>query len=181
MFGSAARWKRTRPDRLTRLARAIDLLGERDQNLVDESARVDRLRIRGATELHAICRAFTEALNGRLSKPSVMLDPADYSAQRYSDTAPGLFQINLRGRLLQIRFQATEEPYSREDFRRPYVLHGAVRSFNQDFLDHNTVDEKAIFYCTEEEDGRWYYFDTRTYRTGQLTQDFLVAELEQLL
>ena len=181
MFGLAARWKRKRPDRLTRLARAIDLLGERDRNLVDESARVDRLRVQGATELHSICRAFIDALNGRLSKPSVILDPADYCAERYNEGAPGLFQINLRGRLLQIRFEATEDLYSREDFRRPYVLYGAVRSFNQDFLDHNIVDEKAIFYCFEGERGRWYYFDTRTYRTGQLTQDFLVAELEQLL
>ena len=135
----------------------------------------------GATELHAICRAFIDALNGRLLKPSVILDPGDFSAEGYNDGAPVLFQINLRGRLLQIRFEGTEDLYSREDFRRPYVLYGAVRSFNQDFLDRNIVDEKAIFYCLEGEGGRWYYFDTRTYRTGQLTQDFLVAELEQLL
>lgn len=181
MFGLAARWKRNRPDRLTELARAIESLGERDRSLVDETAHVDRLRIKGATELYSICRAFIDALNSRLSRPSVILDPPDYSADHYNEGVPGLFQINLRGRLLQLKFEATEELYSRDDFRRPYVLYGAVRSFNQDLLDHGTVDEKAIFYCPEGEDGRWYYFDARTYRTGELTQEFFITELQHLL
>jgi hypothetical protein len=177
----AAKWKRNRPDRLDRLAQAIELLGDHDRNLVDESARAGRLRIRGATELHAICQAFIGALNEKLSKPAVLLDPSEYSEDRYRDGAPCLFQINLRGRLLQLEFEATGELYSREDFRRPYVLSGAVRSFNQELLDHNTIGEKAIFYCPEKEDGYWYYFDSRTYRTGRLTQDFLIAELQKLL
>lgn len=177
----AARWKRNRLDRLARLAQAIELLGDHDRDLVDRSSRVDNLRVRGATELHSICRTFIAALNGKLSLPSVVLDPGEYSADSYNDGVPGLFQINLRGRLLQIEFEATEELYSREDFRRPYVLFGSVRSFNQDLLDHNTIGEKAIFYCPESDAGSWYYFDSRTYRTGLLTQDFLVAELHQLL
>ena len=62
MFGLAAKWKRKRPDALTRLAQAIEILGDHDRNLVDESSRVDQLRIRGAAELHAICRSFIGAL-----------------------------------------------------------------------------------------------------------------------
>jgi len=181
LFGLAAKWKRNRPDRLTQLAEEIERLGDLDQNLVDESSRVDRLRALGAAGLHAICKGFTDALNAKLSRPAVILDPSEFSPDRFSDAAPSLFQINLRGRLLQIEFEATEELQSREDFRRPYILFGAVRSFNQEFLDHNTVDEKSLYFCPEGDSGTWFFFDTRTYRTGELTQEFLVSELRQLL
>lgn len=181
MFGLAARWKRNRPDRLTQLALAIEALGEEDRKLADQSNRAEQLRMRGAADLYAICRSFIEALNRKLSKPALILDPVDYSAASYNDGVPGLFQINLRGRLLQLEFSATEEHVSREEFRRPYVLIGTIRSFNQDFLDHNIVDEKAIFYCPEGERGRWHYVDSRTYGTGILTQDLLVATMKQLL
>jgi hypothetical protein len=181
LFGLAARWKRNRPDRLGRLARAIEALGEEDRKLADESSRAEQLRVRGAVELYAICSGFIEALNRRLSKPALILDPVDYSAASYKDGVPGLFQINLRGRLLQLTFSATEQHLSREEFRRPYVLIGSIRSFNQDFLDHNTVDEKAIFYCPEGEHGRWHYLDNRTCAAGLLSQDVLVTALKQLL
>ena len=142
---------------------------------------MEQLRLQGATELYDVCRGFTEAVNRRLPKPAVMLDPGEYSAANFSNGVPVLFQISLRGRLLQLEFAATEEHLSSEDFRKPYVLTGAIRSFNQDFLDHNIVDEKAIFYCPEGVEGRWHYSDRRTYGTGVLTQDFLVSALEQLL
>jgi len=183
----AARWKKNRADRLTRLAQAIELLSDHDRNLIRESSRVERLRVRGAVELHGLCHSFIAALNEKLSLPSVELDPFEYSAAHYTDGVPALFQINLRGRLLQLEFEATEELSSREDFRKPYVLFGAVRSFNQELLDHNTIGEKAIFYCPEtdgkngEDAGHWHYFDSRTYRTGLVTQDFLVTELHHLL
>lgn len=157
------------------------MLGERDQNLMDESTRVDRHRIAGAVELHGLCREFTEALNAKLSSPAVVLDPPEYGAEQYNDGVPGLFQINLRGRLLQLEFEATEELYSKEEFRRPYVLFGTVRSFNQDFLVHNTVGEKSIFYCPEGAGGRWYFFENRTYDTGEVNTDFFIGELQELL
>jgi hypothetical protein len=184
LFGLAARWNRNRPDRLEELARAIEAIGDDDRKLLNESVRVDRLRQEGAADLYEICRDFVDTLNGRLSAPALTLDPPDYSGQSYSDGAQALFQINLRGRLLQIEFHATEELSSSEDFRRPYVLHGTVRSFNQDFLAHDTVDEKALFYCIEgnsEKKARWHYFDSRTYASGALTRDFLVGEMARLL
>jgi hypothetical protein len=181
LFGLAAKWKKSRPDRLGQLARAIEAISEQDRRQVDESVRVERLRVCGAEELHAICRGFAQALNERLPRPALLLDPGEFSADHYASGAPGLFQLNLRGRLLQIEFQPTEELSSSEDFRRPYVLYGTVRSFNQDFLDRHTVDERAIFYCLEGSHGRWHYFDSRTYRTGPLTQEFFASELERLL
>ena len=177
----AAIWKKRRPDRLTRLARAIEAIGEQDRRLIDESTRVDRLRTQGAIDLHAICRKFVSALNGKLSEPAVLLDPAEYMGGNYRDGHKNLFQINLRGRLLQIEFETTEELHSTEDFQRPYILRGAVRSFNQELLDRNTVDEQAIFYCPREDAAYWYYFDSRTYRSGRVGEDFLTAEMERLL
>jgi hypothetical protein len=177
----AAKWNWRRPDPLTRLADSIEALGDRDRKLVDESARVDRLRTAGALALHAVCRRFVDAVNGKLSEASLLLDPPDYSAGNYHDGGPDLFQINLRGRLLQIEFTATGELYSTAEFRRPYVLQGAIRSFNQELPERNTLDEQAIFYCPNDGAPRWFYFDYRTYGTGVVTPDFLAAEMQRLV
>jgi len=181
LFGLAAKWKKPRPDRLTRLAGAIEAIGEQDRKLVEEIAAVERLRAKGAVVLHAMCRDFVDSLNGRLSTPVVVLAPWEYSSDNYRDAGHNLFQINLRGRLLQVEFTATGELYSTEDFPRPYILHGSIRSFNQDFLDHSELDEQSIFCCAKGENAVWHYLDRRTYRTGTVTRDFLAAELERLI
>jgi hypothetical protein len=177
----AGKLKLRRQDRLGRLAASIEATRDRDRELVDESARVDRLRTEGAASLHATCRRFVDALNGRLTEPALLLDPPDYAARNYRDGGPNLFQINLRGRLLQIEFEITEDLYSTEEFRRPYILQGAIRSFNQELLDRNVLDEQTIFYCPRDGAGRWYYVDCRTYRTGVVTPDFLAAEMQRLV
>lgn len=181
MFGLAAKWKKNQPDRLSRLAKSIEAIGEHDRKLVDESAHVDRLRAQGAADLHEICRKFVEKINAKLSDPAVLLDPPAFSTEQYNDSGPNLFQINLRGRLLQLEFEATEELYSRDDFRQPYVLRGTVRSFNQDLLDQHGVDEQMIFYCPGAGGAAWYFLDGRTYRSGGVSEDYLISEMEQLL
>ncbi len=175
-----AKWRQNRPDRLTRLARAIEAIGDRDRRLIEESAQVDQLRSRGAADLHGICRVFVEKINGRLTDGAVLLDPPSFAEHNYAD-GPNLFQINLRGRLLQIEFSATDQLYETDDFKRPYVLRGTVRSFNQDLLQHNNVDEQLIFYCPASGGADWYYFDERTYRTGHVGEDYLITEMERLL
>ena len=137
--------------------------------------------MRGAAELHGICRGFVDSLNSRLAAPSILLDPPLYSPGVFTQNGPNIFQINLRGRLLQIEFAATEELYSTDDFRRPYTLYGTVRSFNQELLSMNIIDEQTIYYCPEGGAARWHYFDCRTYRSGRVTADFLAVELERLL
>lgn len=181
MFGLVEKWKRARPDRLTRLARAIEALGETDRKLIEQSSKVDRLRVQGALDLHRICRNFVDKVNGRLSEPAILLDPPSFSADGYRETTPNLFQINLRGRLLQMEFGPTLDLYENEDFRHPYVLRGAVRSFNQDLLENNSVDEQMIFYCPMNGVAHWYFFDGRTYRTGRVAESYLIAEIERLL
>jgi len=175
------KFRKSRPDRLSRLAAAIEALGDRDQKLIDENRRVDRMRVEAAVELYSICRRFVDNLNAKLSQPAVLLSPGSFSGQSFDDNGPNLFQINLRGRLLQIEFSVTDEPYERDDFRIPYILRGAVRSFSQKFLEANSIDEQMIFYCPEGARGRWYFFDGRTYRSGELNEEFLATELEKLV
>jgi hypothetical protein len=176
-----ARFRKHRPDRLTRLASAIEALGARDQNIIDESKEVERLRVQGAMQLHGVCRKFVDAVNAKLSQPAVLLSPGTYTGESFDDTGSNLFQINLRGRLLQMEFGATDELYERDDFRLPYILRGAVRSFSQEFLDSNSIDEQMIFYCPGAGEPLWHFFDGRTYRTGRFGIEFLTAEMERLI
>ena len=153
--------------------------------MLEESSVVDKLREEGAASLYRLCREFVDELNGKLSQPALVLDPQEWTAHSFNDSGPNLLQISLRGRLLQIEYSATDEPYSSEDFRHRYVLRGGVRSFNQSFLEQDTVDEQQIFFCEggdhPSKDPAWHYFDARTYRTGIISVDYLAAELERLL
>jgi len=181
LFGWAAKWKRNRPDRLTRLAKAIESIGETDRKLIAESTKVDRLRLAGAMELHRICSAFVDKVNEKLEEPAILLDPASFPESNYNDGGTNLFQINLRGRLLQLEFAATTDLYEDDDFRLPYVLRGTARSFNQDQLDQGSIDEQMIFYCPRNDTAEWHYSDGRTYRSGKVGEHYLVMEMERLL
>jgi len=177
----AGKWKRRTQDRLDRLAQAIEAIGGHDQRLIEQSALVERLRAEGGAGLYRLCREFVDELNSRLSQPALVLDPPDWSVENFDEDGSNLYQISLRGRLLQIEFSATEEAYSTEEFRHRYVLRGGVRSFNQKFLDRDTVDEQLIFFCPHDSGAAWHFFDPRTYRTGLVTADYLATELERLL
>jgi hypothetical protein len=168
-------------DRLDRLAQAIEAVGAQDQRLLDESLLVDRFKSEGAMLLYRACRDFVDALNQRLSEPAVILAPFEWEEDNFHDGQTNFFQISLRGRLLQVEFRSTDEMYSTEDFRKPYVLHGSVRSFNQESLESNRLSEQRIFCCPEKETPEWHFFDARTYRTGRVDSDYLAAELERLL
>ncbi len=105
-----------------------------------------------------------------------MLDPPEWNPGSFNEDGANLFQISLRGRLLQVEFTATDEPYCTEEFRHRYVLRGGVRSFNQNFLDRDTVDEQLIFFCPHDSGASWHFFDPRTYRTGRITMEYLATE-----
>jgi hypothetical protein len=110
-----------------------------------------------------------------------MLAPFEWEIENFHDGQTNFFQISLRGRLLQLEFQSTDEMYSTEDFRLPYVLHGSFRSFNQESLEKNRMEEQRLFCCPLREAPVWHFFDARTYRTGNVDSDYLAAELERLL
>ena len=148
---------------------------------MDESTRVDQLKSDGAMALYEICGQFVARLNECLAEPAVMLAPFEWEPGNFEDNQTNFFQISLRGRLLQLEFRSTEETYSTEDFRRPYILHGTARSFNQASLERNRMGEQRLFCCPAGESVQWFFFDARTYRTGHVNRDYLAAELERLL
>jgi hypothetical protein len=80
-----------------------------------------------------------------------------------------------------IEFEATGEPWSTDDFSRPYILHGVIRGLNQELLERNLVTEKSIFFCPQADSGTWHFVDNRNYRSGKITQELLASELEKLL
>ena len=167
--------------RLRRLARDIEALADKDEDTQRYSREIADLRHRAALELYRLCAGFVDAVNQLLSEPAVMLDPPQFGDLTFHEDTPALYQINVRGRILQVEFEATPELVSTEDFRVPYTLSGAVRAFNQALLDKDLIEEQLIFYTLEKHKSMWRFFDARTYRSGELDQEYLVGLMEQLL
>lgn len=168
-------------DRLSKLAEGIDALLAKDDSLLRRTREIEELRRKAAVELHRVCAAFVDNLNRLLKKTQVILDPAEYNEERFRDNGPNLFQLNVRGRILQLEFSATTEAVSTEEFRIPYTMEGAVRSFNQALLEQHLIREHWLFYCLEKDRGAWRYFDERTYRSGAFCAEYLTESMEELL
>lgn len=168
-------------ERLRRLAKDIEALAEKDEVVLRQSREIADLRRRAAVELHGVCGAFVAAVNRLLPRPMVELAPSEFREDSFHEEQSNLIQINIRGRILQIEFGATPELVSTEDFRVPYTLSGSVRAFNQALLDKDLIEEQLIFYTVERRKSMWRFFDARTYRSGQLDQEYLTGLMEHLL
>jgi hypothetical protein len=167
--------------RLRRLAHAIESLAEKDERIIRQARETAALRRRAAAELYEVCAGFVHALNRLLPEPLVVLDPPSFPLERFNEDALNLVQINIRGRILQVAFEATPEPLSTEDFRIPYTLGGSVRAFNQVLLDKDLIEEQLIFYTVERHQTMWRYFDARTYRSGAFDRDYLIGLMDQIV
>ncbi len=168
-------------DRFNKLAEQIDALAGKDEMATQRAGEIAGLRRQAAVELHVLCAAFVAELNALLSKTQIALDPPEYSPAFFEEDGPNVFQINVRGRIVQIVFETTGRLVSTEDFRVPYTLSGTVRCFNQQLLEQDLIVEHMLFYCLEKDRRFWRFFDERTYRTGPFDREYLAALLEQLL
>jgi len=168
-------------DRLKKLAAAIEALAQKDNALIQQTLTIATLRRQAAVELHAICGSFAAELNRQLSSTQIQFDPPEYAPEAFQDIGVNLLQINVRGRILQIEFSGTPETISTENFRVPHVLEGAIRCFNQEFLDRAVIEEQFIFYCLEKKRNMWRFFDARTYRSGPFDQEYLISLMEQVV
>ncbi|MGO4882197.1 MAG: hypothetical protein ACLP59_15395 [Bryobacteraceae bacterium] len=168
-------------DRLKKLAKNLDALARRDEAAIHRAREIGSLRRQAAVELHGICGNFVRSLNALLKEIELEFQPAEYRADSFQDDGVNLFQINARGRIMQIMFESTPELISTEDFRVPYVLSGAVHCFNQQLLEKDLVAEQLLFYTLEKSRRFWRFFDARTYRSGPLDGDYLTGLMEQLL
>jgi len=167
--------------RLKQLAENIELLAKKDELAFGHARQIVELRRMAARELYAICSGFVDSVNDLLPKPIVLLDPAELSEDGFRDDLRNLFQINVRGRILQVEFKATPELISTEDFRVPYTLEGTVRAFNQTFLDKDMIEEQLLFYTLENHRRMWRFFDARTYRSGPFDREYLISLMEELV
>ena len=167
--------------RLRRLARSIEALAEKDEVMVRRSREIVALRRRAAAEIYSVCAGFVDALNTLLAAPEVALDPPAFPAEAFHETGTNLIQIHVRGRILQVEFEATPELISTEDFRIPYTLGGSIRAFNQALLEKDLIEEQLIFYTVERRQHMWRYFDARTYRSGEFDRDYLIGLMDQLV
>jgi hypothetical protein len=178
--GKASR-EATGISRLDRLAARVQALAEEDSRQIHRAGEMAGMRRNAAAELHGICASLAAELNRRIPIPVVEVDPDPYDGSTFNEDGVNLIQLNIRGRLLQFEFEATQDLVSTEDFRVPYTLSGSIRCFNQELLLRNTIDEHLMFYCLEKKVRQWRFFDPRTYRSGPLGRDYLTSLLEQLI
>ena len=176
-----SRVEKEQDTRLKRLARSIDALADRDQDLLNRVREITALRRRAAAEIHTICAEFVVSLNRLLLREAVVFDPPDFSEGAFREEGRNLIQINVRGRILQIEFGSTPELVSTEDFRVPYTMDGSVRAYNQELLDKDIIEEQLLYYTLEKDIKWWRFFDPRTYRSGPFDQEYLVSLMEQLI
>ena len=167
--------------RLKRLAKEIEAMAEKDDRAVRYARDMAELRRSAACELYQVCTGFVSAVNGLLPAPELRLDPPDFRPENFQPDAPNLVQINVRGRILQVEYEATPELVSTEEFRIPYTLSGSVRAFNQALLDKDLIEEQLLFYTIEKQKTMWRFFDARTYRSGIFDLEYLLALMEQLV
>lgn len=172
---------KTLDTRLKKLAANIQALSEKDAAVMRHARDIIALRRAASAELYTICSEFVNSLNRLLENAEVSLDPPEFPPAAFQEHIPNLVQINIRGRILQVEFEATPELVSTEDFRVPYTLQGYVRAFNQALLDKDLIEEQLLFYTLEKDKKLWRFFDARTYRSGPFDQEYLIGLMEQLL
>jgi hypothetical protein len=168
-------------ERIKRLAKNLDALASKDELTINRAREIGAMRRQAALELHGICAGFIGDLNQLLSEIDLEFDPEEYRPENFQDDGVNLFQINARGRILQIKFESTPEPISTEEFRIPYILAGAVRCFNQQLLEKDLIEEQLLFYTIEKSRHLWRFFDARTYRSGPVDADYLTGLMEHLV
>ena len=166
-------------DATHRLARQIDAATKSERFSVNAEA-VRSLRRRGASELHQICSEFVSSVNSKLAEAGIELSPSGYAPEMFRETGINVIQITSQGRQMQITFAAGAQLLSTEKFRRPYVLEGEMRAYNQKMLERFEILSLSLFYCVGEDSPAWTFHDWRTERTGPVNQDFLAGLMEAL-
>ncbi len=168
--------------RLKRLAQNIAGLERKDNEEIRRAAEIAELRRRAAADLHCVCKGFVHAVAGHLPDPrELRLDPQEFSEDDFSEYGTHLFQLGIRGRILQIEFASTSELLCEDDYRIPYTLAGSIRAFNQQMLENSCIDENQIFFTVEQKRSGWIFLDRRTHRATEFDQERLLALMESLI
>lgn len=175
MFG------RSSEDRLTRLAKNLDRVVERDRVRQERERRVEHLRRQGGAELYSLCKRLALSLNDLLSNAVAVVTPDDFNIDGFEDRAMHLVQISINGRIVQLTYQPTAELESTEHIRIPYTLEGSVRWFNQEMIERDDVRDHGLYYCVNGDRGDWRFVDPVSRKLGPVTDEYLIGLLEQLI
>lgn len=167
--------------RLKRLARKLDELPAKDELRIRQARELEERQRSAGAELHQLCRGLVAALNSMLDNLEIEITPASYNAGLLDSPSGLLIQINASGRIVQLAIHAREPEISSEHFRTPYILQGAIRWFNQEFLERQEIQEMQIFYCIDSSGGSWRYYDPRARKTATVDEDYIAGVLDQLL
>jgi len=166
-------------DLIAKLASRIDAAKKAEHFAVDTDY-VNVLRRRGACELHSICAGFVSSVNDKLSQATLDLSPSVYAAEMFRESGANLIRIGSQGREMQITFGAPRQLVSTEKFLIPYVLEGELRTFNQRMLERFEIRSQPLFFCLENDNAGWRFFDWRTRRTGPVDGELLVDLMGRL-
>ena len=79
--------------------------------------QTDQARRHGARILHSICADFTRHLNAAMTRTEMLLMPTEFNPETYREDAPNLIQMSLRGRIVQIQYEAPEQIIANENLR----------------------------------------------------------------
>ncbi len=175
-------------DRLRRLALKIEELRRKDDAAASRRHEIERQREGAVRELHELCTRFAERLNSYVREDRLEVTPEELLQEIPSDCRLQ-FMMNVRGRVLLIDLEAPSSQVSTELFRKPYIVQGEVRFFNQEYLENARIEEHGLFFCPgegpRESDGRrrgaWLFWNGRTYKSGAVDENYLAGLMEELM
>ena len=174
-------------DRFQRLAQKIETLRRKDDAAAHRRNEILAQRGVAVQRLHEICTQFVARINTMLKDDQLDLVPVD--PPECVDDCNLQIMMNVRGRILLINLEAPASLASTDNFRKPYILQGEVRFFNQELLDEALVEEHGLFFCPGEgnkdaqgrREGAWLYWNARNYKSGPVDEAYLAGLMEQLM
>ncbi len=168
-------------ERFRKLARRIEELRRKDEEVQTFRTKVRASRQEALQRLWGTCRSFADALNAYVNHDRLELTPPD-PPDELPDEDPIQLMLNVRGRVLLLDLRAPENLIASDNFKKPYILEGDVRFFNQELLESDRVEEHGIFFCPGEgERGAWLFWNMRSYKSGVVDEGYLASLLEHIL
>jgi len=175
-------------DRIRRLARKIEDLRRKDESAAARRREIQRQRLEAARQLHCVCHTFVGKINELIKEDQMSLVPGEFSDETVEDCR-WQYMLNVRGRVLLIDLEPPPSLVSTELFRKPYIMQGEVRFFNQELLDDSRVEEHGLFFCPGEGGkdangrrlGAWLFWNGRSYKSGPVDDAYLAELMDQLM
>ncbi len=168
-------------NRIARLAKQLGDDIRKEQHLLLTDSKVLELRRQGASQLYSICADFAASVDRFLTPPVLEIAPSTYDPEVFRNSGANLIQLNARGRIIQLAFESTRARFSTDKFLIPYILEGEVRAYNQEMLERTQVRSQALFFCVEDSQTTWHYYEWVSGRTGAFGREQLVNLMERIV